>query len=170
MTSPQQATTSAIREALRVSMMTPTPSRDKAWHEMMLAEVPDKSVWWSPNFATENDAALCHGMIQVLLHGAVRRPWPGDVPLVPAKRPQALRGGSIFERLRQIDLAEWAGRYTQIREVGPGKWLGKCPLHEERTPSFRVYNNPWRWHCFGRCGRGGDLASLAYELEQAGKR
>lgn len=39
-----------------------------------------------------------------------------------------------------------------------------CPLHDERTPSFRAYPDPERgWYCHG-CHRGGDIYSLAAAL------
>ena len=39
-----------------------------------------------------------------------------------------------------------------------------CPLHEERTPSFKVYAGHVRgWYCFG-CGAGGDIYNLGAEL------
>jgi predicted Fe-S protein YdhL (DUF1289 family) len=30
-----------------------------------------------------------------------------------------------------------------------------CPFHEENTPSFKIYSDDNRWHCFG-CGESGD--------------
>ena len=48
----------------------------------------------------------------------------------------------------------------------------RCPFHEDRTPSFHVYEDPGRgWYCFG-CGRGGsvyDLASLLWQRETRGR-
>ena len=48
----------------------------------------------------------------------------------------------------------------------------RCPLHEDRTPSMHVYDDPERgWYCFG-CGRGGsiyDLASLLWERPARGR-
>lgn len=38
-----------------------------------------------------------------------------------------------------------------------------CPFHEERTPSFRVYQNGTRWHCFG-CGAGGTVIDFVMQL------
>lgn len=35
-----------------------------------------------------------------------------------------------------------------------------CPLHDERTPSFHVYDGEKGWHCFS-CGKGGDIFTLA---------
>jgi hypothetical protein len=37
------------------------------------------------------------------------------------------------------------------------RYSGHCPFHNEKSPSFHVFDNgrKWRWHCFG-CGATGD--------------
>lgn len=42
--------------------------------------------------------------------------------------------------------------------------VGLCPLHEERTPSFRIYPNNNSWYCFG-CGEGGDVIDLVMKTQ-----
>jgi hypothetical protein len=55
------------------------------------------------------------------------------------------------------------------RQVGRDRKI-YCPLHEERTPSFHVYDDPERgWYCFG-CSRGGTIYDLARELSGIGDR
>ncbi len=85
-----------------------------------------------------------------LLRWGEIRPFPGDrltrPPVVAVGRAGA---GDIFGRLRQVDLAEYASRYTELRPVGPGRWKGLCPLHREKTASFYIYADPWRWQCYG---------------------
>ena len=39
--------------------------------------------------------------------------------------------------------------------AAPGGYVGLCPFHAEKTPSFHVSPDRGVWHCFG-CGRGGD--------------
>jgi CHC2 zinc finger len=42
---------------------------------------------------------------------------------------------------------------------------GKCPIHNEvHGQSFVVYPKGERWHCFGKCQRGGDVLDLEREL------
>ncbi len=93
--------------------------------------------------------------------------FPGDqaqVTITPG------RSRNVFEALRrQVDLAEYAGGFTQLRQVGPDSWQGKCPLHQETTGSFRVWANPWRWHCYGACAQGGDITDLTRELRRVGR-
>ena len=48
---------------------------------------------------------------------------------------------SPIARLKQLDLATVAGRYTELRRAGTGRLKGRCPLHEERTASFYVYED-----------------------------
>lgn len=38
-----------------------------------------------------------------------------------------------------------------------------CPFHQEKTPSFRVYDSGKRWHCFG-CGENGDAIDFVRKL------
>ena len=42
------------------------------------------------------------------------------------------------------------------------------PLHEERTPSFVVYEDTQHWRCYGACARGGDVVELARLLMDKG--
>lgn len=44
------------------------------------------------------------------------------------------------------------GGYTTLRKAGD-KWIGLCPLHDEKSPSFTVFQD-MRWTCFGGCGSG----------------
>ncbi len=67
---------------------------------------------------------------------------------------------SVFGFLRErVDLAELAGRHTDLRPSGRAL-VGRCPRpdHEDRTPSFHVYADR-RFHCYG-CGWHGDATDL----------
>jgi len=55
----------------------------------------------------------------------------------------------------RVDLATFAGQFTRLRRAGR-QFLGLCPLHEERHPSFYVHPNKNVFYCFG-CRTGGDL-------------
>lgn len=117
-------------------------------------------------FATEEDARWFNALYSLARSGELR-PFPGDHP---APQPWAKgKGRDLFHILRQVDLAEYASRFTQLRRVGPGTWKGLCPLHEERNSSFQVYAEPWRWRCYGACATGGDIVALARELKLKGE-
>jgi len=70
-----------------------------------------------------------------------------------------------IERLRDaVDMVDLVGARTDLRRVG-SRWVGLCPFHEERTPSFSVNAEQGLYHCFG-CGEGGDAISFVRETEQ----
>ena len=46
-----------------------------------------------------------------------------------------------------------------------GRYTGRCPFHEERTPSFSVNPQDKLYYCFG-CGAGGDAITFVRETEQ----
>ena len=116
---------------------------------------------YNENF-TEGEARLLWEILQELRHRQGRPVLP-----FPLDRPTPSKGSGergIFEKLHQIDLAEWAGKYTTLHPMGPGRWKGLCPLHQERTGSFYVHADPWRWRCFGACAMGGDIVTLAQQV------
>src|SRR5687767_78404 len=52
---------------------------------------------------------------------------------------------------------------TPLRKAG-ARYSGRCPFHEERTPSFSVNPVEKLYHCFG-CGKGGDVITFVRETE-----
>jgi len=69
------------------------------------------------------------------------------------------------ERVREAaDMAELVGARTDLRRAGPGRYMGLCPFHEERTPSFSVDADKKVYHCFG-CGASGDVFTFVRETE-----
>jgi DNA primase len=52
---------------------------------------------------------------------------------------------------------------TRLRKVG-GRYVGLCPFHQEKSPSFSVSPDRGTYHCFG-CGVGGDAISFIQALE-----
>src|SRR5262245_1637527 len=53
---------------------------------------------------------------------------------------------------------------TQLRRASGTRYMGRCPFHEERTPSFSVNPVDKLFHCFG-CGKGGDVVDFVRESE-----
>jgi DNA primase len=53
---------------------------------------------------------------------------------------------------------------THLRKSGSGQLMGRCPFHDERTPSFSVNPVKQFYYCFG-CGAKGDLISFVRETE-----
>ena len=64
---------------------------------------------------------------------------------------------------RAVPLSALASRYTELLPSGSAL-LGLCPLHEEKTPSFRVDDGRGMFKCFG-CSAAGDHLTLIQEAE-----
>lgn len=62
-----------------------------------------------------------------------------------------------IDRVRAAaDMVEIVSAETDLKRAGGGRYMGLCPFHEERSPSFSVNATDKLYHCFG-CGVGGDL-------------
>ncbi len=76
----------------------------------------------------------------------------------------ALISAESLERVKQTaDIVEVISAHTDLRRQGV-RWVGLCPFHEERTPSFSVDSQEKLYHCFG-CGVGGDTIKFVEEKE-----
>ncbi|MDQ3866113.1 MAG: CHC2 zinc finger domain-containing protein, partial [Actinomycetota bacterium] len=64
------------------------------------------------------------------------------------------------------DMVEIVSARTPLRRSG-ARWWGRCPFHEERTPSFSVNATDKLFYCFG-CGKGGDVIAFVEESEALG--
>jgi DNA primase len=79
----------------------------------------------------------------------------------------ALISEESLERVKQAaDIVEIVSAHTDLRRQG-ARWVGLCPFHEERTPSFSVDAQEKLYHCFG-CGVGGDTIKFVEEKEGLG--
>jgi len=68
------------------------------------------------------------------------------------------------EQIKQIaSIVEIASQYTSLKKRGR-RFVGLCPFHSEKTPSFTVDEERQLYHCFG-CGAGGDIFTLVMEKE-----
>ena len=62
-----------------------------------------------------------------------------------------------IEKVRAIaDLYDIVSATVSLKPSGTGTYVGLCPFHDEKTPSFSVRPALGVWHCFG-CGLGGDV-------------
>ena len=65
----------------------------------------------------------------------------------------------VVEEVRaRADLVEVIGEVVALKRSGKD-WKGKCPFHEDRSPSFYVVPSKGFYNCFG-CGESGDLFSF----------
>jgi len=71
---------------------------------------------------------------------------------------------STLEAVRQAaDLVRVVEERTALRKAG-SQLTGRCPFHEERTPSFSVDPVKGYYYCFG-CGKGGDAFTFVQESQ-----
>ena len=70
---------------------------------------------------------------------------------------------SIEQVQAAADMVEIVGQYTELRKAG-ANYSGRCPFHEERTPSFSVNPVEKLYYCFG-CGAGGNLFGFVQQKE-----
>lgn len=70
----------------------------------------------------------------------------------------------IQDLLNRIDIVEVVGNRVQLKKAG-ANFLGLCPFHTEKTPSFTVSPVKQFYHCFG-CGRNG--SAITFLMEHSG--
>jgi len=64
------------------------------------------------------------------------------------------------------DIVDYIGQSVRLRKVGRN-WVGLCPFHAEKTPSFSVHAERQFYHCFS-CKAGGDVFKFVQETEKVG--
>lgn len=70
----------------------------------------------------------------------------------------------VIEEVRQrTNIVDVVGQYVQLKKSGKN-FMGLCPFHEERSPSFSVAEDKQIFHCFG-CGKGGTVFNFLQEIE-----
>ena len=62
------------------------------------------------------------------------------------------------------DMVDVVSAKTALRRASSARYTGRCPFHEERTPSFSVDPVGKLYYCFG-CGKGGDVVRFVQETE-----
>ncbi|MCG8531865.1 MAG: DNA primase, partial [Desulfovibrionales bacterium] len=62
---------------------------------------------------------------------------------------------AVKEIKARLNIADVARRYMELRHAG-GRWMGLCPFHQEKTPSFSINEEEGFYYCFG-CQACGDV-------------
>ena len=70
----------------------------------------------------------------------------------------------IEEIKNNTNIVEIIGEVISLQKSGRN-YLGLCPFHGEKTPSFNVVEDKQFYHCFG-CGRSGDVFKFIEEYQQ----
>ncbi len=69
----------------------------------------------------------------------------------------------IDEILYKNPIEDVISQYVSLKKNG-SRYVGLCPFHNEKTPSFVVYPNTKSFYCFG-CGAGGTAATFLSKIE-----
>lgn len=69
----------------------------------------------------------------------------------------------IDEITRRINIVDLVGNYVSLKPQG-SRYVGLCPFHNEKTPSFSVDPDVGAYYCFG-CQRGGGAFKFVMEIE-----
>jgi len=70
----------------------------------------------------------------------------------------------IQDFLSRVDIVDVVGRYVQLKKGG-ANFMGLCPFHNEKSPSFTVSPTKQFYHCFG-CGAHG--TAIGFLIEYSG--
>ena len=62
----------------------------------------------------------------------------------------------------RVDIVDVIGEFVELKKKG-SSYLGLCPFHTEKTPSFNVNRERQFYHCFG-CGKGGDVVGFLMDI------
>lgn len=71
---------------------------------------------------------------------------------------------AVLDRIRtSVNLVDLISGYARLRKQGQN-YVGLCPFHQEKTPSFSVSESKQIFKCFG-CGAGGDVFGFIQQIE-----
>ena len=62
------------------------------------------------------------------------------------------------------DIVTVVGQHVRLKRQGGNRFVGLCPFHSEKTPSFSVHGGLQFYKCFG-CGKSGDVYSFLMEIQ-----
>src|SRR3989338_5085236 len=70
----------------------------------------------------------------------------------------------ISQLIDRTDIVPIIQARVQLKKAG-ANFMGRCPFHEEKSPSFTVSPNKQFYHCFG-CGAHGNVISFLMEYDR----
>ena len=121
--------------------------------------------------ASGNDRASGDLSLHLLVQAFFCPPIPRSAFLFRSRRlPKRQNTGVsipqsfIQELLSRVDVVDIVGRYVQLKKGG-ANFMGLCPFHGEKSPSFTVSPSKQFFHCFG-CGKNGN--AIGFLMEHAG--
>src|SRR5207247_424918 len=138
-------------------ILTHTGEREPATHEGKIVRIVDRVAYINHDI----DDAVRFGILRPedLLQEEVA--LLGETG---ARRIDTLVHDLVETSEAAADIVAVVSARTQLRKTG-ARYMGRCPFHEERTPSFSVNAPDKLYYCFG-CGAKGDLITFVRETEQ----
>jgi DNA primase len=74
----------------------------------------------------------------------------------------------IGDILEKADIIKIIGKYIELKQKGASdSFMGNCPFHHDKTPSFNVSMSKQVYHCFG-CKESGNVISFVKKIENCG--
>ena len=78
--------------------------------------------------------------------------------------PGRIRQDDLDAVRQRTDIVKVVSGHLQLKKAGADRFVGLCPFHPEKTPSFGVTPSKQLYHCFG-CGEGGDVFRFIEKVE-----
>jgi DNA primase len=100
---------------------------------------------------------LTQACAELLKVGARTGVGINGLPSIPREKIDDVR--------ERTNIVEVVKRHVELKRAGTGSWMGLCPFHAEKTPSFHVHEPRQFFHCFG-CGEKGDVFTFVTKIEQ----
>lgn len=86
----------------------------------------------------------------------------GRAALDTLTKARGYAGQGTSESIKRIDLVDLVQNHGVALKKSGARYIGRCPFHDEKTPSFFVYPNN-TFYCFG-CGASGDAATFIMKI------
>lgn len=75
----------------------------------------------------------------------------------------SIKQNTVNEIIERVDIIDIINEYTRLTQKGKN-YMGLCPFHREKTPSFSVSRDKQLYHCFG-CGASGNVITFVEKIE-----
>ena len=75
-----------------------------------------------------------------------------------------IKDRSVRDVVAAANIVDVVSLRTSLRKSSGARFMGRCPFHDERSPSFSVNSDLNVYYCFG-CGKGGDVVTFVRETE-----
>ena len=65
----------------------------------------------------------------------------------------------------RISIVDYIGKFVELKRTG-SNYIGKCPFHDDKNPSFSVSEDKKLFHCWSaNCNKSGDIFTFVQEYE-----